>query len=154
MLSKLTRRIQTGLGLTKSEAGVILFLSLGLIIGGAAKILKLDKATEHYDFSQSDSYFEAASSKLDSIISAEEDTLKASSKSQVKAKATVAFPLDLNKATLVEFTALPGVGKATAQHMIDFRNSNLKFATVDDLLKVKGIGRKKLEKIKPFVKVD
>ena len=153
MFSKLIRKIQTGLGLTKSEAGVILFLSFGLILGGAAKILKMDKATEHFDFSQSDAYFQAASAKIDSIIAVEEDTLHAQGGSQSKAKPSVAFPIDLNLATQTELTALPGVGETTAKRIINFRSSNSKFTSVDDLLKVKGIGPKKFEKIKPFVKV-
>ncbi len=131
MLSRITRKIQTTLGLTKSEAGVILFLSFGLIVGGTAKLLKLDRATEHYDFGRSDSLFEAASSKIDSIIGVEEDTLKVTSKLQSSAKPAVTFPLDLNKATLTEFTALPGVGKTTAQRIIDFRSSNAKFTSVE-----------------------
>lgn len=154
MLSKLTRRIQTKLGLTKSEAGVILFLSFGLIIGGTSKVLKLDKATERYDFSQSDAFFEAASSKIDSIIAAEEDTLKSTHKSQLKTKPSVDFPIDLNKATLDELTALPGVGKITAQRIIEFRLANSKFTSVEELLKVKGIGPKKFQKLKPLVRVE
>ena len=151
MFSKLTRKIQTELGLTKSEAGVILFLSFGLIIGGAAKILKFDSATEHYDFSKSDSCFEMASSKIDSIIASEEDTLNSTVKS--KSKPSVDFPIDLNTATLIELTALPGVGKITAQRIIDFRGANIRFTSVEDLLRVEGIGQKKFKKIKPFVKV-
>jgi len=154
MLSNLTRKIQTKLGLTKSEAGVILFLSFGLIVGGTAKILNLDKATERYDFSQSDKFFEAASSKIDSIIAVEEDTLKTASGFQSKAKPTIDSPIDLNKATMDDLTALPGVGKTTAQRIIDFRESNSMFTSIEDLLKIKGIGQKKFEKIKPFVKVN
>lgn len=154
MLSRLSRKIQTKLGLTKSEAGVILFLSFGLILGGTAKILKLDKASEHYDFSQSDAFFESASSKIDSIIAAEEDTLKTVHKSQLKTKPSANFPIDLNSATLNELIALPGVGKTTAQRIIDFRESNSSFTSIEDLLKVKGIGQKRFERIKPFVKVS
>jgi competence protein ComEA len=154
MLSKFTRKIQTKLGLTKSEAGVILFLSFGLLIGGTAKILKLDRATERYDFTKSDSAFEAASSKIDSIIATEEDTLHAASKPQWKSKPSIDFPINLNAATLDELTALPGVGKTTAQRIIEFRDSNTRLNSIEDLLKVKGIGPKKLEKIRPFVKID
>jgi comEA protein len=151
---RITRRIQTRLGLTRSEAGVILFLTFGLIIGGAAKMLKLDKASAGFDFAQSDSCFQAASSKIDSIIAVEEDTLKTATIARSNSKPTVEFPVDLNRASLVELTALPGVGKTTAQSIIDFRNSNLRFTTIRDLLKVKGIGPRKFEKIKPFVKAE
>lgn len=154
MLAKITRRIQEKLGLTKSEAGIIIFLSFGLILGGTAKILHLDRFTGRYDFSQSDSFFVAASSKIDSVIAAEEDTLKASKKSNSKTKLSIAFPIDLNKATMEGLVALPGVGKATAQKIIDYRAAHGNFKSIEDLMKVKGIGSKKFEKMKPFIKVD
>lgn len=125
-----------------------------MILGGTAKILKLDRSTEHYNFSQSDAFFEAASSKIDSIIAAEEDTLKTGNKSQSKIKPSVNFPVDLNKATVNDLIALPGVGKMTAQRIVDYRVSNTKFTSIEELRKVKGIGPKKFEKIKPFVKVE
>ncbi|HUI31210.1 MAG TPA: helix-hairpin-helix domain-containing protein [Candidatus Acidoferrales bacterium] len=154
MLSKVTRKIQFKLGLTKSEAGVIIFLAAGLIIGGTAKILKLDKATEHYDFRQSDQFFETASSKIDSIIAAEEDTLKYPAKSGSKAKTSISSSLDLNKADLNGLASLPGIGKSLAQRIIDYRNSVTKFTSIEELRKVKGIGPKKFEKMKSFVRIN
>ncbi len=154
MMAKITRRIQEKLGLTKSEAGIIMFLSFGLIVGGTAKILHLDRSTERYDFRQSDSLFAAASSKIDSVIAVEEDTLKTSTKLNSRSKPSVPFPIDLNKATLDELIALPGIGRATAQKIIDYRVANGNFKFPEDLKKIKGIGAKKFEKIRPLIKVE
>ena len=153
MLAKIARKIQEKLGLTKGEAGIIIFLGFGLIVGGTAKIFHIDKSAEQYNFSESDSFFSAASSKIDSVIAAEEDTLKKSAASGLKVKTSVSFPIDLNQASIDELVALPGVGKVTAQKILNYRNANGKFRSVEDLLKVKGIGSKKFVKIKPLVKV-
>ena len=62
--------------------------------------------------------------------------------------------INLNKATLEELTALPGVGPATAEKIIEHRQSNGAFSSVDDLDDIKGIGEKKLEKIRPYATVQ
>ncbi len=65
---------------------------------------------------------------------------------------TAARLVDLNTATKAELETLNGVGEVLAQRIIDERNF-LPFNSVDDLLRVKGIGEKTLEKIRPFVSV-
>jgi len=60
--------------------------------------------------------------------------------------------LDLNAATAAELEDLPGIGPAKAQAIVAFRESVGPFRSVDDLLKVKGIGPKLLEQIRPFVR--
>jgi len=62
-------------------------------------------------------------------------------------------PLDLNQATLSQLDALPGVGPATAQAILDYRSQHGRFRSVDDLLNVRGIGDAKLEQIRPLVRV-
>lgn len=59
-------------------------------------------------------------------------------------------PIDLNRATLEEMQQLPGVGPATAQRILDYRSEIGGFKSVDDLDGVKGIGPKKLDKIRPY----
>ena len=56
--------------------------------------------------------------------------------------------IDINKATLDELVSVPGIGPVTAQRIIDFREESGNFKSVDDLLKIKGIGEKLLEKIR------
>ena len=62
-------------------------------------------------------------------------------------------PVDLNRATVSELTRLPGVGEAIAKRIVDFREQHGPFKRVEDLMKVKGIGEKSLEKIRPHVRV-
>lgn len=64
-----------------------------------------------------------------------------------------AGPLDLNAATAAEFDALPGVGPATATAIVDDRDRNGPFATVDDLDRVPGIGPAKLAALRDLVTV-
>ena len=61
--------------------------------------------------------------------------------------------VDLNRATVVELDQLPGVGPSTARAIVDHRTRNGPFASVDDLLAVRGIGPAKLAELKPFVRV-
>ncbi|MDQ3468628.1 MAG: helix-hairpin-helix domain-containing protein, partial [Actinomycetota bacterium] len=57
----------------------------------------------------------------------------------------------LNRATVSELDALPGVGPATAQAIVDHREQHGPFATVEDLEAVRGIGPAKLEAMRDLV---
>ena len=57
--------------------------------------------------------------------------------------------IDINTASSSELEAFSGVGAATAAKIIEFRESNGPFQSCDDLIKISGIGQKKLEQIKP-----
>lgn len=64
-----------------------------------------------------------------------------------------AGPVDLNTATLDQLDALPGVGPATARAILDHRAEHGRFAAVDELLEVRGIGDAKLAALRSRVKV-
>lgn len=66
---------------------------------------------------------------------------------------TTAGLLDLNTATLAQLDALPGVGPATAQAIVSYRQRNGRFRSVTELLDVPGIGPARLEALRPLVKV-
>jgi len=60
-------------------------------------------------------------------------------------------PIHLNTATAAELEAIPGVGPVTAQRIIDFREQNGPFRSVDELDAVSGIGPKRLEQLQGLV---
>jgi competence protein ComEA len=62
-------------------------------------------------------------------------------------------PLDLNQATEAELMRLPGVGPVLARRILDARETAGRFGGVDDLVGVRGLGRAKLERLRPFVGV-
>jgi competence protein ComEA len=72
----------------------------------------------------------------------------------VTAGSTVAAgPVDINTATASDLEQLPGVGPATALAIVDDRDRNGPFASVDDLDRVRGIGPAKLDALRELVRV-
>jgi competence protein ComEA len=61
--------------------------------------------------------------------------------------------LDLNRATEQDFDALPGIGPRLAERIMEYRQSVGAFHSVNELRVVKGIGKKKFERIRSLVTV-
>jgi competence protein ComEA len=62
-------------------------------------------------------------------------------------------PLDINRATVEELSRLPGIGPMTATFIVSYRSEHGPFKTTEDLMKVKGIGRRTFERIRELVTV-
>jgi competence protein ComEA len=62
-------------------------------------------------------------------------------------------PVDINRATAEELTALKGIGPALAKKIVEDRAQNGRFRSVEDLTRVRGIGDAKLKGFRDFVTV-
>lgn len=68
-------------------------------------------------------------------------------------KSLPAHSISLNRANVQELSSLPGIGEATAKRIIADRRAHGRFKKVEDLCRVKGIGKKKLASIKRYLRV-
>ena len=59
--------------------------------------------------------------------------------------------VNLNTATIDQLTTLPGVGRKTAELIIEYRTKSGGFKKIEELMNVKGIGEKTFLKLKPLV---
>lgn len=78
---------------------------------------------------------------------------ESSGNDQTNAHTQSAPLVNINTATQSDLETISGVGPVTAQRIIEYRQSNGFFTSVDDLLNVRGIGTKTLENMRPFVTV-
>ncbi|MCP5077432.1 MAG: ComEA family DNA-binding protein, partial [Psychromonas sp.] len=59
--------------------------------------------------------------------------------------------ISINQASNTELAAINGIGTKKAQLIIEYREANGDFMSIEELVKVKGIGKSTLQKITPFV---
>lgn len=66
----------------------------------------------------------------------------------------VSAAVDLNTATVADLEKVKGLGPVKSKAIIEYRDKNGPFKSVDDLKGVKGIGVKTIEKLRPELSVD
>jgi len=74
-----------------------------------------------------------------------------SARSEKGSSGTPSGKLNINTASAEQLESLPGVGPVTARAIIEYRQQNGGFRSVDELIEVRGIGPKRLEQIRPYV---
>jgi len=141
----------------------------------AARIIKYRK--QHGKFSRAEELLNVKGigpktlAKIQKGICVGTDSIKANSISTVPASSTIKVVktavgagskpaptiigenslININAASASELEALPGIGHGKAKAILDYRSSCGPFQEVEDILRVKGIGEKILERIKPLI---
>lgn len=62
--------------------------------------------------------------------------------------------IDLNTATLQQLQLLPGIGPTMAQRILDYREIQGKFESIEQITNISGIGEKTFEKLKDYITVE
>ena len=69
------------------------------------------------------------------------------------AKASASAQVNLNTANVTQLETLPGIGKSTAERILEYREKSGGFKKIEDLMNVRGVGEKSFLKLKPLVTV-
>ena len=134
--SRIEDAIEAAGGLT--ENADITKVNLAYVVEDGTKI-KIPSASEE-DIGDED----IIDSKSGENIVIEENTVSSNNSTQ---------NININKATEKEFETLPGIGPSLASKIIEYRNQNGKFGSIEDIKNVNGIGENKYEKIKDLITV-
>jgi competence ComEA-like helix-hairpin-helix protein len=137
------KRIAEWFALTGSERKIFIFLAAVLLCGACIKLFQeMFPSGERFDYNVSDSVFiSLGNAKIDSTAL----SIGPSSGPEKKSK------LNINTASREELMELPGVGRVTAERIIEYRKLKGRFEKIEGLLDVKGIGRVKLERLRQMI---
>jgi competence protein ComEA len=61
------------------------------------------------------------------------------------------YSVEINSATWVEWLQLPAIGESLARRIVDDRRERGPFRSIDDVARVRGIGTKTLNRLRPFL---
>jgi competence protein ComEA len=84
---------------------------------------------------------------------AQESSRRASSSPPTSPSAAAAAPINLNTASIAQLETLPGIGRSTAERILEYRQKNGSFKKIEDLMNVRGVGEKSFLKLKPLITV-
>ena len=145
--------------LTPSETRVIFIISVIIIISGILQYYGNPYSKQaNIDYSKADSVFSRLShqkgNKDKQYDYLNDENKKATTRdvnNRESSHTRFSKPININTADENDLKKLPRIGPAMAKRIIEFRLINGPYNSVDELKKVKGIGEKTFNKIKPYL---
>jgi len=157
MITERVREFIRRLNFTPTERKVVIVLIGAFLVGlGIQFFRSAGRRAAGFDYSAADSEFVARSAlPASNLPGVPGGNLSGDSGRRRPAADRPAVGLvRINSATKFELMTLPGVGEIIAERIIRYRLDHGGFTSVRDLLRVKGIGAKKLEHLAPFCVVE
>lgn len=153
------RGIADRLALTDAERRAIIFLTGTFVLGLLIRLLQGTFASPpNFDYSASDSVFAALSAGSVGPDTADTpSTSSTSTRSEPRAgdsRHKADQRVNVNSASKDALMTLPGIGSALADRIILERTDNGPFRNAADLNRVRGLGPKRIEQLRPLVIVD
>jgi comEA protein len=158
--------LQSAFGMTRQEVVILIILISGGLTGMIIRrtgVISMQGIRAHDGMTRAhfiiDSIIKAEDKRLENMLSG--DSTKDTIPSLLDAGIRPAYPqktgkqpsiININTASAQEFMQLPGIGPSTAEKILAYRKQQ-SFATIDDIMNVKGIGEKKFEKMKPYLRI-
>ncbi len=122
--------------LTKKEKNIVLVIALVLLLGAIGfivrKVIKKQVPLSGKNVKMQDEF---------------------KRENEVESKLDLETPVNINDANLLEIEALPYLGIERAKDIIEYREKNGPFKSLEELTNISGIGAKTLEKLKPLITI-
>lgn len=92
--------------------------------------------------------------QMTAVLQESKKVRKSSKKKKADTSKITSGSININTASARQLERLPGIGPALAGAIVEYRNANGRFATIVDIQRVKGIGKKKYEKMKLLIRTE
>lgn len=164
-IKKIFSGISKKLSLTDLELSVILFFVSFFFIGLTAYHFKYQSEYieyRNYSYEKEDSLYNSSfevnknEKMMEKVVDSKQELLDFSSNDKTieDNRVLLESSININTASIDELILLPGIGKKTAEKIINLRNRKSKFYKIEELLEVSGIGEAKLNKISKFITLE
>ena len=150
------RRLSDWLALTSTERKVILFLCGTALVGAGIRLYQETfPSVPQYDYHTSDSAFAALSARdAKETVDDQPVVVETNAEESTAEDDTGTVKVNMNTASKQELMTLPGIGEVMSDRIIAYRSDVGPFQTAEDLRNVKGISKRKLEQLLPFIVIE